>query len=208
MLVYRVFPQLADADPGGEGHALYLHKDQGAGRLDNQGHYSVWYFALEQSGAIGEAFGNLSAWSDEMFSFPKLAGSQRSLATYALPDDSSLLDLDDAHNLLSRGLRPTQVMERNRSATQSWALRIFLERNGSGSRCWDGVRWWSFHRPSWRIVGYWGDEPPRLVKVESLGLEHEAVIDAARALNKLITYKDAVPSSVSDLGPSSLIGER
>jgi hypothetical protein len=117
-----------------------------------------------------------------MFANPGLVGSRRSLVTYKILDDLPLLDLDDANNLLERGLRPTQVVGRNRSATQTWALRIFDERNDRGARMWDGVKWWSIHRPQWEIIGYWGRATPTVVKVERLTISHPALIDAADAL--------------------------
>lgn len=186
MLVYRVFPYIPGATAGCAGHATYLHRPQGSGRLDNPKNYTVWYLACEPSGAIGETFGDLDEWSDTMFVFPKLSGSRRALATYSLPDDLALLDMDDARNLLDRGLRPTQVIERNRSATQAWALRIYNECNDRGDSLWQGVRWWSYHRPQWRILGYWGAPAPFLVDVEPLDTKHRALVDAASTLRRPI----------------------
>ena len=156
MLLYRVFPSLDSAGEGEPGHPSYIHKPQGKGRLDNPGDYTCWYLSGESSGAVGEVFGDLTSWVDDMFEVPFLAGARRALGTYFIPDDTPLLDLDDAKNLLDRGLRPTQVIIRNRPATQAWALAIFKEANADGSRKWQGVRWWSYQRPSWQIYGLWG----------------------------------------------------
>lgn len=183
MLLYRVFPHLPGAAPGDPGHPEYLHKPQGKGRLDNPAEYDCWYLAAEASGAVGETFGDLHVWTSGMFSFPALAGATRALGTYEIPDATPILDLDDARNLLAHGLRPTQVIERNRPVTQGWALQIFSETSASGARKWNGVRWWSYHRPQWRIYGLW-ELMPHCVKVESLDLNHPAVVDAARALAK------------------------
>lgn len=183
MLAYRVFPYVGSAADGTPGSPSYLHKPQGNGRLDNPSLYDVWYLSTEQSGAVGEVFGDLPEWSDAMFAFPALPGSRRALATYQVPDDLPVLDLDDAKALLDRGLRPTQVIERNRSATQKWALSIFNERNDRGERTWSGVRWWSYHRPSWRILGVWG-ATPACVHVGDLTTKHPAVVDSATLLTK------------------------
>lgn len=184
MLLYRVFAHLPAATAGQPGHPEYLQPHQGKGRLDNPGEYLCWYMSAEQSGAVGEVFGDLLQWSNPMFAAPHLPGSARALGTYAIPDDTPLVDLDDAQALLDRGLRPTQVIERNRPVTQGWALKIFEERNVSdGTRRWDGVRWWSYHRPQWRIFGLWGVNP-RVAEVQDLALDHPAVIDAAHALGK------------------------
>lgn len=183
MLLYRVFPHLPLARLGEAGHPMHI-RAQGSGRLDNPGYYKIWYLALEPAGAIAEAFGDLDEWTTEMFDCPLIAGSHRALATFLLRDDTPLLDLDDSRNLLARGLRPTQVIERNRAATQSWALNIFNERNDRGGRIWQGVRWWSHHRPQWRIIGYWGDDAPRLLNVEDLALTSPPVVDAAMSLRR------------------------
>ncbi len=184
MLAYRIFPYLPSArDEGAAGHPHYLHRPQGSSRLDNPGYYDVWYLAMDAAGAVGEVFGDISDWRDEMFEFPRLSGSRRAMGLYWFPDETPLLELDDARNLLIRGLRPTQVVERNRAATQSWALNIHGERNDRGQRMWSGVRWWSYHRPQWRTIGLWGHKP-ECHDVWPLDMSHPAVVDAARALRR------------------------
>ena len=145
------------------------------------------YLSAEASGAVGEVFGQLSQWSAPMFVFPALVSSYRVLGTYELPDDAPILDLDDARALLDRGLRPTQVIVRNRPVTQAWALRVFRETDDSraGARKWDGVRWWSYQRPQWRVYGIWGSKP-RCVHVDKLDVSHTSVVDAARVLARPI----------------------
>lgn len=191
MLVYRVFAHLPSAAAGKPGHPGYLHKPQGKGRLDNPLHYDVWYFALTPEAAVGEVFADLTLWGEDMFEFPALPGARRALGVFELPDDLSLLDLDDAATLLARGLRPTQVIARNRATTQSWSLAIFNEHNDHGTRRWTGVRWWSYHRPHWTVIGLWqvtGERPPRHeARIEPLDLDHPAVLDASRTLGKVIT---------------------
>ncbi len=188
MLAYRVFPHLPGAQPGKSGSAEHLYKPQGSGRIDNPAYYDMWYLALNKEGAIGETFGNIPIWSDEMFDFPALPGSRRALATFSIPDELALIDLDDAQTLADLNLRPTQVIALNRPMTQTWALKIFELRNDAGARKWSGVKWWSFQRPQWSIVGIWvapGDIPPnRLVGVEELTTSHPSVIDAATTLSR------------------------
>lgn len=200
MLVYRVFPHVPGAAEGDPGHPLYLPQAQGSGRLDNPSHYRVWYFALEPSGAVGEKFGNLSTWREEMFFRPDVPGSRLALATYFLPENLDLLNLDDSNALHKRGLRPTQVIERNTSATQAWALSIFLERNSRGERAWSGVRWWSFHRPQWRVIGYWDNSLPKLARLEELDLNHIAVIDAARTLGRPLMSEPVLVGAGAETG--------
>lgn len=188
MLAYRVFwydPTASDDTVAG--HPTYLHRPQGTGRLDNPSEYDVWYLADSPSAAVGEVFGDLAVWEDDMFIIPSLPNGLRSLATVSVADSSDLLDLDDARNLLDRGLRPTQVIERRRSVSQSWALDIFRETTGN-QRKWAGVRWWSFQRPHWRVFGLWvdpGQPAPFDVKdVDILSVRHQAVIDAANSLGR------------------------
>lgn len=188
MIVYRVFPRHPSAAPGEPGHPDFLYRPQGRGRLDNPGHYDLWYFAVVPECAIGEVFGDLSEWVGDMFHVPYLPGSRRALGRFEIPDDLSVLDLDDANALLVRGLRPTQVVARNRATTQGWALRIFEESNDDGSRKWAGVRWWSFQRPQWPVLGMWvapGETSAhRIVGVDRLDLTHPSIVDAARTLAK------------------------
>jgi RES domain len=185
VLLYRVFPHLAAAADAEPGHPHYLHRPQGQGRLDNPRHYDCWYLSAEAAGAVGEVFADLSTWNDKMFEMPVLAGSRRALGIYEVRDDLPVLDLDDARALLERGLRPTQVIARNLPVTQAWALAIFRETDARGDRLWDGVRWWSYHRPQWRIYGLWSETAPRCVGVEALDLNHPAVADAASTLAKV-----------------------
>src|SRR6266487_2358201 len=123
-------------------------------------------------------------WHAGMFSLPAIPDGRWALATYFLDDDLPLLHLDDARNLYARGLRPTQVIERNRAATQAWALSVYEERDDQGIRKWQGIKWWSYHRPHWRIIGYWGNQIPHLLAIEGLSLASPAVADAAISLRR------------------------
>lgn len=189
MLVYRVFPYLPSATDATEsGHPMYLHRPQGSGRWDNPAYYDTWYFAKGPECAIGETFAKLVEWSDDMFDFPIVAGSRRSLGIFDLPDDLPLLDLDDAAALLERGLRPTKVVSLNRSHTQGLALAAHQERLPHGPRRWSGIQWWSQWRPQWEVIAVCvptGEDPPHeLVKIDHLDLRHPALIAAAQALRK------------------------
>lgn len=155
MIVYRVFAYDPNAAAGQSGHPDYLYRPQGKGRVDNPELYDVWYYATAPEGAVGEARGDIPVWSDEMFQTPYLAGGRLALSEFRLPDDLFVLDLDDARSLLDRGLRPTQVIARNRPVTQGWAARIFAEQNADGTRRWAGIRWWSFQRPHWTVLALW-----------------------------------------------------
>lgn len=179
MLLYRVFPYLPSARKGDPGHPLHVHPAQGKGRWDNPEAYLAWYMTSEPSSAVGEAFAGLSTWRQEMFAFPQLPGSLRALGTYDVPDDLPYVDLDDARTLVELGMRPSQVIERNRPYTQGKALKLYNDGR------WNGLRWWSFHRPQWRVWCLW-DIDPRSVAREALDVDHPAVRDAADTLAKPI----------------------
>lgn len=183
MLVYRIFPYLATAPPGEAGHPLYERRPQRAGRLDHPDYY-VWYLTPQPQAAVGEVFGNLNSWHDSMFGFPVIPGARKVLGVYRLPDDLRLLDLDDPGELSRLGLRPTQIVTRNLATTQAWGHRIRDERNPHDVSVhrWQGVQWWSYHQPTWTVIGSW--ERPAFERIELLDLAHVAVRDAAEALNR------------------------
>ena len=84
-------------------------------------------------------FGDLHTWDTSMFVVPLLDGGARTLATYRLPEDLRLLDLDDPKNLLERGLRPTQIVVRNLAVTQPWGHAAWSEPDphDANARRWD-----------------------------------------------------------------------
>jgi hypothetical protein len=175
--LYRVLPWLDDAREGQPGHPLYIPTPQGAGRVDNPEHYLILYASDVPAGAVGEAFGNHSVWTPELLEGPPLMqGSRRALATYE--GDSEALDLDDPAALVERGLKPSRVVTRDRSVTQSWALDVFQERR------WDGVRWWSFHHPEWGSFGLWNVTSLTVADVQPLERDSAALTEAARSLNR------------------------
>jgi len=179
VLLYRVFPYLPSAKKGEPGHPLYVHPGQGKGRWDNPAWYLAWYVAHEPTSAVGEVFADLAIWRDDMFPFPQIPGAQRALGVYRLADDLPYVDLDDAQTLVERKMRPSQVIERNRPYTQGKALEIYQEKQGNG------IRWWSFHRPQWRVWCLW-DIDPECEDVQELDVSHVAVRDAASTLAKPI----------------------
>lgn len=190
MLAYRVFAYDPAAEAKAPGHPDYLHiPAQGLLRLDNPHHYLTWYYGATPEAAIAESFANQDKWSNDMFQIPFLPSGRRTLGLFEIDDARALRDMDDARTLINLSLRPTQVISRTRATTQEWALRVFQERRQhDGERKWDGVRWWSFHRPQWTVYGLWvehADEAPHeLVATESLTKNHPAVLSARKTLNK------------------------
>jgi len=191
VLLYRVFHYLPGAARGASGSPTYLHRPQGKGRWDNATVYDLWYLATSAEAAVGETFGDVSAWGPTMFPTPNPPGSRKALAVFSVPDSLALVDLDDASTLVGLSMRPTQVIIRNRPYTQDLALRIYREQTAAGQRKWDGIRWWSFHRATWSLVALWapvGTMPPiTLERVEQLDSAHAAVRDAARSLARTLS---------------------
>ncbi|MDA8068168.1 MAG: hypothetical protein M0T77_06110 [Actinomycetota bacterium] len=109
----------------------------------------------------------------------EVVGHRKALGIYDLPDDLPYVDLDDPQQLVDRGVRPAQVVERNRPFTQGLALKIYQESK------YHGIRWWSFHRPEWRVWCLWKVNPT-IAQVDDLTTSHIAVVSAARTLAKAI----------------------
>lgn len=176
--LYRVFPWLEAASEGEPGHPHYVHTPQGAGRVDNPEHYVVFYASDLPVGAIGEAFGNHALWTPDLLEGPPLMpGSRRALATYETAT-INVLDLDDPGSLHERDLRPSRVVTKERSVTQSWALGIYTEDR------WDGVRWWSYHYPEWGSFGMWRHDGLKVGEVRPLDSEMGLVMETAALLNR------------------------
>ncbi len=178
MLLHRTFPWLAGAPVGEPGHALYVPEPGGAGRADNPGRYRALYLSSAPAGAIAETFGALKLWKPRMFRRPDLPGSVRALATYELADALPIFDLDDPDALKALGLRPSQVVTRDRAVTQPWAFAIFLQHR------WSGVRWWSYYEPSWYSYAVWEIGALTLVAVRALTMRDPAVIEASQMLRR------------------------
>ncbi|WP_420112123.1 RES domain-containing protein [Pseudactinotalea sp.] len=185
MLVYRVVPVAPGAQPGTPGHPEYTHKPQSRGRLDNPSHYDVRYVSATESGAVGETLAIHPEWTKRIFAFKAVPGATMSLCTFLVDDGLRLLDMDDAHNLLALGLRPTQVVTLDRAVTQSWALRAWEQHDHTG-RKWQGIKWWSRHSVEWPVMGLW-NASMELESVVPLDLSHRAVRDAARTLTRTVT---------------------
>jgi hypothetical protein len=181
-IVYRVFPYVAAAGAAEPGGPLYI-PPQGSGRLDNPGTFSVLYVSDAASGAIAEAFGRFSDWTNAILSgSPALPGSVRALASYRLPDDAEICNLDDPHQLSELNLRPSDVVSRDYLRTRAWALQIYTQRR------WIGARWWSYYAPQWSSIGLWDIRPLTVNDVRILHLDDAAMVEAGRTiLRRIVT---------------------
>ena len=153
---------------------------QGGGRIDVPG-LSVIYLSSAPAGAVAEVFAPLGSWSPRIFESPSTPRARRALGRYELGDRARILDLDDAETLQALGLRPSEVVSRDRAVTQRWAQAIVKQRP------WDGVRWWSFHDPRWHSYGLWDRHHLKVTGIERLDLHHPAVVEAATLLRRPMT---------------------
>lgn len=178
---YRVLPYLDSALPGEPGHPLYLPTSSGAHRVDNPHAYGTLYIGDDPAGAVAESFGWLPTWEAGMLrGSPGLPGSVRAIVTYELDETATLCDLDNAQRLLGLGLRPSQVVTRDRSVTQAWALEVFE------THSYAGVRWWSYYDPDWGSVGLWDRRRLVVADVTELTIDHPALVAAATSIVRLL----------------------
>ena len=182
-ILHRVFPYLPTAAEDEPGGAVYV-PPQGGGRLDNPGAYSVLYLSDAAAGAIAEAFGRFSEWSEAILQgSPGLPGSARAMARFHLPDDAAVCNLDDPALLEKLGLRPSDVVTRDYTRSRAWAKRIYEQGK------WFGVRWWSYYDPQWASFALWNISRLKLEDVKFLRLDEPAVREASRTIaRRIVTH--------------------
>lgn len=177
-------------DQTDEFHPLHANlRRQGFGRVDNPRFYATLYLTRSAAAACGETFGDLQPLPASALLLRGRPEVTRCLIRLRLADPITLIDYDDAAVLQQRGVRPSDVVRRDREATQQLALGDFLRRGESQAR---GVAWWSYHHPAWRPLALWSDEldddcwfPDAEVEhVEPLTLDHPELIVAAATLRR------------------------
>ena len=178
--LFRCYPRVPGARKGRPGHWSYIPRPQLHGRWDNSDLYDSWYFSRTAVGAVAESFYNKRRWIPEVFLTP--SGAPRAIAEFSYSGDE-LLNLDDARTLLELEVRPSEVVVQDLGTTQAIARRAYEARPpGCG-----GLTWWSSQMPAETSVLLWGSagQPPaglRLVGIQSLSVEHPAVVEAAARL--------------------------
>jgi len=177
LTVYRVFPFDPSAAVNQLGGALFVPRSLGLWRIDNPDLYDVFYVSNQPEGAVAEAFGRYSVWRAE--TFVSAVGHSFALARYKTPGDVTAIDLDDAQELVSLHLKPSNVVSRDRTKTQQWARRIYLSNRGIG------IGWWSYYDPDVHSFGLW-DVSSLTVDGDptSLNLGHPDVVATAKRINR------------------------
>ncbi|HYH27622.1 MAG TPA: RES family NAD+ phosphorylase [Actinomycetota bacterium] len=151
---------------------------QGASRHDNPRRYGALYAARRPVSAVAEWMRQFTGRRVGALAFEPRPGARIALVEL---DDSALSaipELDDPHELLDRGLRPSQVATRIRKMTQRQALAIYEE--GAS-----GFAWWSAVESSWINVTLFADRTVEAMTVgepSPLTTEHPAVVEAAGVL--------------------------
>jgi hypothetical protein len=126
----------------------------------------VLYLADSAAAAIAEAFGRFPEWSEALMAgSPSLTGSVRAVARYRLSESQAVCNLDDPQRLVALRLRPSEVVTREYTRSQDWALKIYRQGH------WAGVRWWSYYNPAWSSFGVWNTEGLVVDDISKLGLD-------------------------------------
>jgi hypothetical protein len=174
-VLYRVFGWLPDSTP----EPFRVPRDrQGGGRHDHPDRYTALYLAREAVGAIAEAIQVFRGQELTTEALVRPGGARRALASIDDAELPPLVDLDDPTVLVGRQLRPSAVATAVRPVTQRIAGDAF---DGGAV----GLSWWSTLEASWTNVTLFAERlpgPPPVVEVESLALDHPALIEAAERL--------------------------
>lgn len=179
MTFYRAFPFDREAIAQEPGRGLFVPRSLGLWRIDNPDLYDVLYVSDKPEGAIAETFGRYSVWRPE--TFVNAAGNPFALARYTAPEDASVVDLDDAGELVELRLKPSDVVSRDRTKTQQWARGLFLANRGIG------IGWWSYYDPEIHSFGLW--DISRIVldgEPVALGLDSPEVQATAERISRLL----------------------
>ncbi len=126
-------------------------------------------------------------WKASTFLTP--SGRPRALATFEVPDDTPLFDLDDVSNLQALGVKPSEVVRRNLPVTQSIGLKIY-QRTRKDAPPAAGIKWWSSQLPAEDVVMLWSapgaPAPMVLIGIKDLTVDDTDVAAAADALRREI----------------------
>jgi len=179
LLVYRCFAWSRRARAADRDGALWFPRElQGEGRHDNPAVYGCLYAADRPVSALVE---QLARFRGQRLTAGMLVrrGLPLALATIELPDDGSVVDLDDPAVLSAHGLRPSVVATRTRTVTQPQALALFRRHPAAAA-----LRWWSTYEALWANVTVF-DRAARglsVIGVRALSVDDPNVAEAAELL--------------------------
>jgi hypothetical protein len=178
--LWRALPLDRGAKVDGPGGALWFPREQqGAGRHDNPDLYGCLYVSEGPISAVAELLAPFRGTGTLLPSMLVRFGLPLTLASLKLPDEATIVDLDDPVALTAESLRPSQVATRWRSATQSQAAEIHASHPEAIA-----IRWWSTLEASWinwtlfdRVVG-----ELELEGLAELTIDDPVVLEAADLL--------------------------
>jgi RES domain len=152
---------------------------QGSGRHDAPARYGAWYCSRSALSAVAESLQYLRGHTVTDADFRRVGGITKAIVALRLEAGRHVVDLDDPSQLVTRGIRPSQVATLRRSVTQKIAASLFDE----GAL---GLEWWSTLDAEWTNVTLFHERalphisvlaPPR-----ALSLKLPEVQEAARHL--------------------------
>jgi hypothetical protein len=147
---------------------------QGEGRHDNPELYGCLYLADRAIACVVE---QLASFRGQRLtaSLLRRRGLPLALAEIELDERAQLVDLDNPAILRRERLRPSRVATRDRSVTQPQAAMLYRGHPDAA-----GLHWWSTWEAQWMNVTLFDRAAPamRLMNVDDLTLEHEAVVGA------------------------------
>lgn len=145
MKLWRALPLDRAAKLDEPGGALWFPRgQQGIGRHDNPDLYGCLYVSEEPVSAVAELLAPFRGTGAILPSMLIRFGLPLALASLELPDEATIVDLDDPLILSAEDLRPSQVATRRRSATQGQAAEIHASHPDAIA-----IRWWSTLEASW-----------------------------------------------------------
>jgi hypothetical protein len=179
MKLFRCFPWDREVAPEARGGPLWFPRLlQGYGRHDNPYLYGCLYASEERVSAVVEELARFRGAVVEAADLVT-TGLPVSLAEIDLPDELSLVDLDDPAVLAREELRPSLVATRDRGLTQRHSAELF-ERHPQVV----GIRWWSTFESQWPNVTLFDRAAASISvgDVEELSVAGEPVEQAAELL--------------------------
>ena len=151
---------------------------QGSGRHDNPLLYGCLYLSEEPVSPVVEQLAGLRGTElgpDDLVRHRL----PLALAAVEVGLGTALVDLDEPRVLVEESLRPSAVATRDRSRTQTDAVRLYERHPAAG-----GLRWWSTFESQWANVTLFdrAADAVRLDDVHALALADDVVSEAARFL--------------------------
>jgi hypothetical protein len=180
LILHRVFPRDPRAAPSEPGGSLFWPRGlQGYGRHDNPELYACIYASEERISPVAEVLAPFRGAGEVAAGMLERSGRPLALATFELPDDEQLVDLDEPRTLAAERLRPSQVATRRRPLTQGQAAALFEKHERAA-----GLRWWSSLESLWINVTLFdrAEGVAAARDIEPLTPRSQAVLEAAAVL--------------------------